>query len=257
MRVVDPTVAKDLTTLKEYSKALLAALNDIVTLLEPRQPALCRAEFFIELAARAWKATPDSGDHKTRVGATVAFLDQLAGWLGKDGLVELKEGESLSKQVLDIFSAVRTRIPKRVFLARWYPTAKDGEDSETAKLRLRQIRQSLKELEKEEGTHLELVDMGTQTGATFPIHARMYEAIASADIILIDLTGVRPNVCVEAGYALRNHEKNRLIFIFQPSDAHKSVPFDLNTFVTSHSKTRGRFRRRSSRTSWRSFAARP
>jgi hypothetical protein len=226
---MDPHVAKDLPTLKNYSKALLAALNDIVTLLEPREPALCKAEFFIELAARVWKATPD-GDHKTRVGETVAFLDQLAGWLGKDGLVELREGQSLSKQVLNIYSAVRTRIPKRVFLARWYPTAKDGEESEAATLRLKQIRQALKEIEKEEGVHLELVDMGTQTGATFPIHARMYEAIASADIILIDLTGVRPNVCVEAGYALRNHEKNRLLFIFQPNKAHNVVPFDLNTF---------------------------
>jgi nucleoside 2-deoxyribosyltransferase len=72
--------------------------------------------------------------------------------------------------------------------------------------------------------------MGTQTGATFPIHAKMYEAIDSADIILVDLTGARPNVCVEAGFALRNHEKNRLIFIFQPSKTQKTVPFDLNTF---------------------------
>lgn len=227
---MDAGVAKDLPTLKKYSKELLAALNDIVTILEPKHPTLCKAEFFIELAARVWKTMPDTSDHKTRVGATVAYLEQLAGWLGKDGLVDLKEGQSLSKQVLDIFCAVRTRIPKRVFLARWYPTAKDGEDSESAKLRLKQIRQTLKEVEKEEGATLELVDMGTQTGTTFPIHARMYEAIASADIILIDLTGVRPNVCVEAGYALRNHEKNRLIFIFQPNEAHKEVPFDLNTF---------------------------
>jgi len=58
----------------------------------------------------------------------------------------------------------------------------------------------------------------------------MYEAIESSDIILVDLTGVRPNVCVEAGFALRNYEKNRLIFIFQPTDMHKTVPFDLNTF---------------------------
>ena len=227
---MDPTIAKDLPTLKKYSKTLLAALNDIVTRLEPSQPSLCKAEFFIELAARVWKATPDGGDHNARVGETVAYLEQLAGWLGKDGLVELKEGQSLSKQVLDIFSAVRTRVPKRVFLARWYPTAKDGEESETAKLRLKQIRQALKEIEKEEGARLELVDMGTQTGATFPIHAKMYEAIASADIILIDLTGARPNVCVVAGYALRNHERNRLIFIFQPIKTHKTVPFDLNTF---------------------------
>ena len=109
-------------------------------------------------------------------------------------------------------------------------TVKDGDELDTAKLRLKQIRQALKETEQETGTHLELVDMGTQTGTTFPIHAKMYDAIASADIILIDLTGVRPKVCVEAGFALRNHEKNRLIFIFQPTDTHKTVPFDLNTF---------------------------
>lgn len=227
---MDPTVAKNLATLRKYSKALVAALSDIVTRLEPSQPSLCKAEFFIELAARVWKASPGDGDHNARVNAAVAELEQLAAWLGRDGLMELKEGQSLSKQVLDIFSAVRTRIPKNVFLARWYPTAADGEEFDKAKLRLKQIQLALKEIEKEEGTHLELVDMGTQAGATFPIHAKMYDAIASADIILIDLTGVRPNVCVEAGYALRNHEKNRLIFIFQPNDPHKTVPFDLNTF---------------------------
>jgi hypothetical protein len=227
---MDPSIAESLASLQRYSKSLLAALSDIVTRLEPSQPALCKAQFFIELAARVWKSSPDRGDHNARLNATVAELEQLAAWLGKDGLVELKEGQSLSKQVLDIFTAVRTRIPKKVFLARWYPTAADGEEVEKAKLRLKQIRAALKEIEKDEGTHLELIDMGTQVGTTFPIHAKMYDAIASADIILIDLTGVRPNVCVEAGYALRNHEKNRLIFIFQPSDAHKAVPFDLNTF---------------------------
>jgi hypothetical protein len=227
---IDPAVVKDLPTLKKYSKDLLAALNDIVTRLEPEHPALCKAEFFIELAARVWKATPEGGVHNVRVGAAVDYLKQLAAWLGRDGLLELKEGRSLSKQVLDIFSVVRTRMPKRVFLARWYPTAKDGAENEMAKLRLKQIRQTLKEVETEKHAHLELIDMGTQTGTTFPIHARMYDAIVSADIILIDLTGVRPNVCVEAGFALRNHEKNRLIFMFQPSEVHKTVPFDLNTF---------------------------
>jgi hypothetical protein len=227
---MDLTVAKDLPTLRKYSKTLLAALSDIVTRLEPHQPLMIKAEYFIELAARVWKATPETGDHNARVNAAVVRLNQLAAWLGNDGLLDLKEGRSLSKQILDIFNAVRTRIPKRVFLARWYPTARDGEESETAKLRFKQIRHALKEIEKEDGVALELVDMGSQEGATFPIHARMYDAIASADIILIDFTGVRPNVCVEAGYALRNHEKNRLIFIFQPTETHKTVPFDLNTF---------------------------
>jgi hypothetical protein len=105
-----------------------------------------------------------------RVNAAVAYLTQLAGWLGADGLIGLREGESLSKQVLDIFTAVRSHIPKRIFLARWYPVAKDGEEFETAKLRLKQIRQVLKEVEREYGTRLELVDMGTQKSGTFPIH---------------------------------------------------------------------------------------
>jgi methyl coenzyme M reductase subunit C len=72
--------------------------------------------------------------------------------------------------------------------------------------------------------------MGSRKGGTFPIHPKMYEAISSADIILIDLSGVRPNVCVEAGYALKHHERNRLIFIFQPTKKAKKVPFDLDTF---------------------------
>lgn len=236
---INAAVARDLPALRVYSNALLAALSDIVTQLEPAHPNLCKAEFFIELAARVWSATPDGGGHNVRVGAAVAQLEQLAGWLGKDGLLELKEGRSLSKQILDIFSAVRTRMPKRVFLARWYPTTNDGGEFDKARLRLKQVRQALKEIEKDEGAHLEMVDMGTQTGTTFPIHAKMYDAIASADIILVDLTGVRPNVCIEAGFALRNHEKNRLIFMFQPNDAHKNVPFDLDTFRYEHFKDTG------------------
>jgi hypothetical protein len=227
---MDPAVAKDLPTLRKYSKDLLAALDDIVTRLEPNQPALCQAEFFIELAARVWKTSPEGGKHTERVNATVAYLEHLAGWLGKDDLVGLKEGQSLSKQVLDIYNAIRTRIPKRVFLARWYPPEKDGIELKKANLRLKQIQQALKEIEKENGVHLKLEDMGTRKGGTFPIHPKMYEAISSADIILIDLSGVRPNVCVEAGYALNHHERNRLIFIFQPTKNAKKVPFDLDTF---------------------------
>jgi len=227
---MDRSVARDLPTLQNYSKALLAALDDIATRLEPSLPSLCNAEFFIELAARLWKATPEGETHKARVNATVARLEQLAVWLGKDGLVDLKEGQSLCKQVVDIFTAVRSRMPKRVFLARWYPTADDGEELKAADLRLKGVKQAIAEVEKTERTHLELVDMGTQTGATFPIHAKMYAEIDSADIVLVDLTGVRPNVCVEAGFALRNLEKKRLIFIFQPTKAHEKVPFDLNTF---------------------------
>ena len=105
-------------------------------------------------------------------------------------------------------------MPKRVFLARWYPTVNDGEELEKAKLRLKQIKQALKDIEKEEGVHLDLVDLGTQKGGTFPIHAKMYEAIAGSDIILIDLTAIRPNVCVEAGYRTAQPREKQTHFHF-------------------------------------------
>ena len=55
-------------------------------------------------------------------------------------------------------------------------------------------------------------------------------AIRSSDIIICDLTGQRPNVFVEAGFALKHHEKNRLIFLFEPRNRNDKVPFDLTTF---------------------------
>lgn len=58
----------------------------------------------------------------------------------------------------------------------------------------------------------------------------MYEAIASSDIIICDLTGQRPNVFIEAGFALKHHEENRLIFLFEPVDDQDKIPFDLMTF---------------------------
>jgi hypothetical protein len=99
-----------------------------------------------------------------------------------------------------------------------------------ANLRLQQLRQTLANLQQQQGVALELIDMGTEEGGTFPIHSRMYEAIASSDIIICDLTGQRPNVYVEAGYALKHHESNRLIFLFEPSGVDHRVPFDLSTF---------------------------
>ncbi|QWG18718.1 hypothetical protein KMZ68_02125 [Bradyrhizobium sediminis] len=227
---LDPGFAKDLPTLRTHSQTLLASLTDIVTRLEPDQPQLCKKEFFIELAARVWKSTEGQSEHNLRVNNSVAILAQIGEWLGKDGMIALRDHQSLSAQILEIFTVVRSRLPKRVFLARWYPTEKDGEEYTRGKLRLKGVQSAVDQCSAELDVSLSLVDMGTETGGTFPIHSAMYDAIASADIIVIDLTGVRPNVCVEAGYALRNHEQNRLIFMFQPTDTQKAVPFDLNTF---------------------------
>jgi len=44
------------------------------------------------------------------------------------------------------------------------------------------------------------------------------------------LTGQRPNVFVEAGFALKHHEKNCLISLFEPRNRNEKVPFDLTTF---------------------------
>ena len=46
---------------------------------------------------------------------------------------------------------------------------------------------------------MELIDMGTQEGGTYPIRQRMYEAIGSSEIFIADLTGLRPNVLIELG----------------------------------------------------------
>lgn len=226
---MDTTIAQDRQSLTEFADDLFAALADIVTRLTVDHPSLCQTYGFFELAARVWRDAIGD-DYERKVRWTVEYLDRIGHWLGSQGITNLLNPLSPAEQLLETFKAAQSRIPKRVFLARWYPSDTDGEEFTKAKLRLQQVRQALKEIKKEEGIHLELVDMGTQPGSTFPIHTKMYEAIASSDIILIDLTGVRPNVCVEAGYALRNHDQNRLIFIFQPNVAHKTVPFDLNTF---------------------------
>jgi hypothetical protein len=73
--------------------------------------------------------------------------------------------------------------------------------------------------------------MGTQAGGTFPIHDAMYEAILSSDIFIADLTGLRPNVMIELGYALHHRKTGRLLLLFNPIAAPADkVPFDTNTF---------------------------
>jgi len=207
-----------------------AALADILTRLTFQHPSLCQTYAFLELAARVWRESTGN-THDERVNAAVSLLDRIGLWLGAEGITSLLDPLSPAKQLLETFKAAQQRVPKRVFLARWYPSQEAKHNAfNKANLRLQQLKETLSAIERDHKINLELIDMGTEEGGAFPIHHRMYEAIASSDIIICDLTGQRPNVFVEAGFALKHHEKNRLIFLFEPRNRNDKVPFDLTTF---------------------------
>ncbi len=227
---MDAAIAQDRQKLTSFADELLGAFSDIVSRLTVNHPSLCRTHGFIELAARVWREA-DGEDYEQKVRYTVDYLDRIGNWLGGQGITNLLNPLSPAQQLLETFKAAQLHIPKRVFLARWYP-APDAPNGahQKAILRLQQLRQTLENIRLQYGLSLELIDLGSVEGSTFPIHNRMYEAIASSDIIICDLTGHRPNVYIEAGYALSHHENNRLIFLFEAQSVDDKVPFDLNTF---------------------------
>jgi hypothetical protein len=227
---MDDTIAHDRQTLTNFADDLFSALADIVTLLTVNHPSLCSTYGFFELAARVWRDA-EGNNHDQKVQWSVNYLDRIGNWLGSQGITSFLNPLSPAEQLLNTFRAAQFRIPKRAFLARWYPPQDAPNDAhKKANLRLQQLRLTLSNLEQQHGIGLELIDMGTEQGGAFLIHSRMYEAIASSDIIICDLTGHRPNVYVEAGYALKHHESNRLIFLFEPSNTDDKVPFDLNAY---------------------------
>ena len=227
---IDPAITQDRQTLTSFAENLFAGLADIATQLTVNHPSLCKTYGFFELAARVWYEA-NGDDHESKVRQTVDYLDRISHWLGKQGITNLLNPLSPARQLLETFKAAQLRIPKRVFLVRWYPDqdAPNGAHNK-ATLRFQQLQQTLTAFQEDHGIGLELIDMGTEEGGTLLIHPRMYEAIASSDIIICDLTGHRNNVYVEVGYALKHHEKNRLIFLFEPAEDSDRVPFDLNAF---------------------------
>jgi hypothetical protein len=126
--------------------------------------------------------------------------------------------------IINIFDMVYESIPKRVFLARWYPTKTDEEHGK-AELRLKAIEKVVK------GLGLKLVDMGTMLTGTFDIRTVMYHEITQSDIFIADLSGCRHNVMIEVGYALKHVGTGRMAFYFQPKDGGDKVPFDLSGFM--------------------------
>ncbi len=143
-------------------------------------------------------------------------------WIDKNDITSIEK--LTMNNVLEIFDKIYENIPKKVFLARWYP-AEGNEQYSRANNRLRIISKIIKD-----DFSLELVDIGTKEGGTFEIREEMYDQITKSDIFIADLTGARHNVMVEVGYALKNIGRKRMLFYYEPTPGNEMPPFDLNGF---------------------------
>jgi hypothetical protein len=124
--------------------------------------------------------------------------------------------------IISIYDKVYDSIPKRAFLARWYPESTQQPEHDDAMHRFNAIKSVVEEL------NLELVDIGTRLTGTFDIRDVMYDELSQCDIFIADLSGARHNVMVEVGYALKHVGTGRMVFYFQPIDDKGKVPFDIN-----------------------------
>ena len=126
--------------------------------------------------------------------------------------------------VINLYDEIYEHVPKKVFLARWYPSAEyDGDDEyRKSESRISAIKEIVHQL------NLDLTDLGTRETGTFDIRDVMYHDIRECDIFVADLSGARHNVMIEVGYALKHVETSRMLFYFQASDKCESVPFDVS-----------------------------
>ena len=125
--------------------------------------------------------------------------------------------------VINLYDEIYKYVPKKVFLARWYPVETDAEYKQSV-YRIDAIKEVIDEL------GLQLTDLGTRDTGTFDIREVMYHDIRECDIFIADLTGARHNVMIEVGYALKHIDTGRMVFYFQETDSCKNVPFDVNHF---------------------------
>jgi hypothetical protein len=217
------SLAQNRQTIATFADDVSGAITDILARLNSSHPELCKADYFIELASLAWGETDQTTTHDARIDQAVKKLEAMGRWLGRDGMHKIQSKRSIAQQLFEIYRSLELRIPKKVFLARWYPNDTDGTEKRRAELRLAEIRRVVSEL------GLELIDMGTEVGGTYQIPPAMYAAIDSTDIMLADLTGARPNVMIEVGFALRGHSSGRMLLYYETTGG-TEVPFDIAGF---------------------------
>lgn len=163
-------------------------------------------------------------------------------WIKKNNLgrVEMLHIDDVIKLYDEIFE----HVPKKIFLARWYPADTDPEYNNSVH-RLNAIKKVASEL------NLELTDVGTRDTGAFDIRNVMYHDIRECDVFVADLSGSRHNVMIEVGYALKHIGTGRMVFYFQECGNCNSVPFDvshlsydkINDSAEIKTKTKGRIQR--------------
>ena len=140
-------------------------------------------------------------------------------WIKKNNIGSVKNLRI--SEVIDLYNEIYKHVPKKAFLARWYPNSTENDYAQSQK-RLKAIKAVAKEL------NLELVDLGTRETGTFDIRKVMYNNISECDIFIADLSGARHNVMIEVGYALKHVETGRMVFYFQKTENADAVPFDVS-----------------------------
>ena len=139
-----------------------------------------------------------------------------------------------AQQLWRLYEAACARAPRKLFLARWNPgDDHTSADARRAIHRLQFINTTIEQL-KTEGVYLELCDIDSRRGGTYPIALEVWHEIKTSEIMLIDLTGERANVMLEAGYGLHLFETGRLLFMFHSVNGSQPPSnlrgFDIITF---------------------------
>jgi hypothetical protein len=177
------------------------------------------------IGALAYYKLADKSEDKSKYNKFIKWIEK--NHLAEANVVGIDD-------IINIFDKVYESTPKKVFLARWYPSDdKKNSIVEKARQRCEAIEKVISEL------NLELVDLGTHKGATFSIPSVIHKEISEADIFIADLTGCRPNVMLEVGCALNSNklnfdklkpDKGRIILYFSSTEEHPNPPFDISSF---------------------------